>query len=140
MDVTLIQCTNTKRGTVGAGQVFRAEDLYDESRYFRRMKEWANARGNPWYIMSAKHGLVAPGELISPYDERGISKSQAIEMALKLDGIGVDRVDVTAGRGYTRHLIPELEQDGIEVVNHFAGERIGDRERLLAEATEQLRE
>lgn len=137
--ITLIQCTDSKLSD-DPDELFRAKELYTESRYFRKMRAWAEARGNPWYILSAKYGLLAPNEIITPYNERGISKSQAIEVALHLRGIGVECVDITAGRDYTRHLIPELEQDGIDVVNHFAGERIGDRERLLAEATEELRE
>lgn len=134
MQVTLISCTDSKVSD-NPNKAFRAKDLYMASDYFEKMRAWAEARGNPWYIMSAKHGLLAPNEIIAPYNERGISKSQAIEMALKLSGIGVKRVDVTAGRDYTNHLVPELERDGIEVVNHFSGEQIGERKRLLAEAT-----
>lgn len=133
--VTLIQCTDTKRSN-DPEDAYRAQNLYDASSYFRKMRAWAEARGDPWYIMSAKHGLVAPNEIIAPYDERGISKAQAIEMALKLDALGFDTVHVTAGRDYTQHLVPELERDGIDVVNHFAGEPIGRRKQLLAEAND----
>jgi len=57
--VTLIQCTNSKRDSVAL-----ARNLYDESRYFRLMRAWAEDRGDPWFILSAKHGLVPPGELL----------------------------------------------------------------------------
>jgi len=133
MRVTLIQCTNSKRD-----EMSMAKNLYDESAYFRKMRAWAEERGNPWYILSAKHGLVAPNEIIEPYDERGISKSDAIEIALKIDALGFDTVDITAGMDYTNHLVPELERDGIEVINYFAGEPIGRRKQLLQSAIDHM--
>lgn len=139
MEVTLIQCTNNKVSD-NPDKVFRAKDLYMESTYFKKMRAWAEARGNPWYILSAKHGLLAPNEIVAPYNERGLEKHQAIQVAGLLSGIGVERVDICAGRDYTEHLIAELEHDGIEVVEHFAGEPIGTRMKLLGEATEELRE
>jgi len=128
-EVTLIQCTDSKRDTAS-----KARDLYDESRYFRKMRAWAEWRGVPWYILSAKHGLVDPDTVLAPYNERGISKEQAREIADKLSD--VDTVHVTAGRDYTDHLVPELEHWGVDVVNHFAGEMIGRRMQLLVEAVE----
>jgi len=128
-DVTLIQCTNSKRDTPAL-----ARDLYDESRYFRRMRAWAEHRGNPWYILSAKHGLVAPAEIIAPYDERGLTEEQASEISWSLHDLGVGTIHITAGRDYTNPLIPRLESFGMDVVNHFAGEPIGRREKQLCEA------
>ena len=132
-DVTLIQCTDSKRDRPAA-----AKDLYDESAYFRRMRAWAEARGDKWYIVSAKYGLVEPFARIEPYDERGLSASQAETIATALAGRNVDAVHITAGTDYTGPLVPELEARGIDVVNHFAGERIADRRRLLKQATRRL--
>lgn len=131
--VTLIQCTNSKRD-----EPADARDLYDESRYFRRMRAWAEARGQPWFILSAKHGLVPTDETLAPYDARGLSEAQAESIADELDGRGVTEVDVTAGRDYTDSLIPALEARGIDVINHFAGEGIGKREKHLKQATAEL--
>lgn len=133
--VTLVQCTASKREGCHP-----ARDLYDESRYFRRMRAWAEARGNPWFILSAKHGLVEPDEVVCDYDERGLDEGLAEAVADELVGRGVSVVDITAGRDYTESLIPALERHGVEVVEHFAGEPIGRREQLLQEATERLRE
>ncbi|MGK7294638.1 MAG: DUF6884 domain-containing protein [Candidatus Wenzhouxiangella sp. M2_3B_020] len=132
-DVTLIQCTNTKRD-----RPTTAARLYDHSRYFRRLREWARARDSPWYILSARHGLLAPNQLIRPYNERGLSDEQCVGIADALAGDGVATVHVCAGRDYTTPLVPALETAGIDVVNHFAGERIGERERLLKQATARL--
>jgi len=125
-DITLIQCTNSKRDSIAM-----AKNLYDESDYFKRMRAWAEARGDPWFILSAKHGLVAPQEPIEPYDERGLSKSQAVEIALLVQGLGFDTVHITAGTDYTKHLVPEFERDGVDVINHFAGLGIGERKKQL---------
>lgn len=132
-DVTLIQCTDAKRdGT------HKARNLYDASSYFRAMRDWAQARGNPWYILSAKHGITHPDEEISDYDERGLSEQQAEYAALVLSRDGVTTVHVTAGTDYTDPLIPELEKRGIDVVNHFSGERIGVRKQQLELATARM--
>jgi len=127
--ITLIQCTASKRDEPAL-----AEDMYDPSAYFRAMRSWAKDRGDSWFILSAKHGLVAPDNRLKPYDERGLTTQQAKEIAEELHGKGVDTVHITAGRDYTNPLIPELERWGIDVVNHFAGQRIGERMASLDDA------
>lgn len=130
-DATLIQCTNTKRDE----RAF-ARDLYDPSAYFRKMRAWARSRGAPWYILSAKHGLVAPTDELFPYDERGLSESQAEQIATELATRGVTCVHVCAGRDYLDPLTPALEQRGIDVVDSFTGLRIGERMAKLEEASD----
>jgi hypothetical protein len=133
MDVTLIQCTASKRDETAP-----AKDLYDKSPYFCKMREWAIARACPWYILSAKTQLVAPERVLEPYDERGLSDYQAGEIADQLERKDVDTVHICAGRDYTDPLIPELERRGIDVIEHFSGERIGARMKLLKERTREL--
>lgn len=132
--VTLIQCTKSKRDEPAT-----AEDLYDESGYFEDMKGWARAKRQPWFILSAKHGLLSPPQVVEPYDDRGLTVELSQEIAGDLAGMGVSCVDVTAGMDYTDPLVPELETRGIDVVNHFAGEGIGLRRKHLQEETEKLR-
>ena len=132
-DVTLIQCTDGKRDEPAP-----AKDLYDVSAYFRAMRRWARAREDPWYILSAQHGLVRPDTRLEPYDERGLSESQAETIATQLHADGVTTVHLTAGRDYTGELVPALEARGIGVVNHFAGERIGTRRSKLEAAAREL--
>lgn len=131
--VTLIQCTNTKRD-----EECLAEHLYDESAYYRKMRLWARARGNPWFILSAKHGLLNPNRVTSPYDAVGLTEQQAEDIATELAGMDVDTVDVTAGRKYTDNLVPALKRQGIDVINHFAGLRIGERQKRLEAKTLEL--
>jgi len=44
-----------------------AADLY-VSPLFVRQREWATARCDRWFILSAKYCLVAPDDLIEPYE------------------------------------------------------------------------
>jgi hypothetical protein len=130
-DVTLIQCTNAKRDHEAPARM-----LYDESAYFRKMRAWARSRNDPWYVLSAKHGLVAPGEPLSPYDERGLSDAQAERIATQLANRGVTRVYVCAGRDYLDPLVPALEACSVDVVDPFAGLRIGERMNALEDRTD----
>jgi hypothetical protein len=45
----------------------RAENLYS-SELFYRSRRYAQANYDAWLILSAKHGLVWPGEILEPYD------------------------------------------------------------------------
>ncbi len=38
------------------------------SDYFTKMRNYAEASGHPWFILSAEHGLVQPDEWLEPYD------------------------------------------------------------------------
>ena len=126
VDATLVSCTNAKRDHEAPARM-----LYDESTYFRKMRAWAESRGAPWYILSAKHGLVDPDTPLAPYDERGLSDDQSDRIAEKLAERGVGRVYVCAGRDYLDALTPALEAEGIDVIDPFGGLRIGERMRKL---------
>jgi len=131
-EVTLIQCTNSKRDTISP-----ARELYDTSSYFRHMRDYAEAVNRPYYILSAKHGLVPPHKRLKPYDEFGLSEAQAIEVAETLAKQDIRMVKVIAGKKYTNHLIPELEKRSIDVVELCAGLRIGERIKRLKELTRE---
>ena len=133
MRVTLTQCTNTKR----AGR-HKAKDLYDESTYYCIMREWARSTGNPWFILSAKHGLLDPMREIEDYNEVGLSVEQCEQIATELSDKGVEEVLITAGKKYTDPLTPELEANGIDVVEVARGMRIGKRVKHLKEKTREL--
>jgi hypothetical protein len=53
-----------------------AKDLYC-SQWFRLVRAVIEKRGEPWAILSAKHGLVFPDEVIEPYNETLHTKSPA---------------------------------------------------------------
>lgn len=117
--VILVQCTKTKRT-----QQAPAKQLYDPSAYFRKMRAYAELKGDEWYILSAKYGLVHPDAVISPYNEFGLSEEQAVEIAEK---IKADVVELVAGKAYCDPLTPELERHGVDVIEPFRGLQIGER-------------
>ena len=120
-EVTLITCVSSKRP-----EILPAKELYD-SPYFAAMKRYAKARGYPWFILSAKHGLVEPETVLEPYDERGLTVKQSQEIAASLSEKGVELVRITGGTDYTDTLVPELELEGIDVIEVCRGMGIGRR-------------
>ena len=60
--VALISCGRSKKATKAA-----AAELYT-SRRFQLSKQFASRLGLTCFIVSAKHGLLAPTEAIAPYD------------------------------------------------------------------------
>jgi len=127
----LVQCTDSKRDVKS-----KAQNLYDESTYFCKMRAYAIATGEPWFILSAKHGLVHPDTEIEPYDEFGLSVSQSQKIAEQLKLKGYDEVEIIAGNKYTGTLTPELESHGIEVIELCRGMGIGERMSRLDVLTE----
>ena len=130
--IVLIQCTKTKREERAA-----ARDLYDESAYFRDYRDYAETFGDEWYILSAKHGLLHPETEIAPYDERGLSEGQAVEIAESLAGrVGPNTtIELLAGMDYTDPLVPELErQTDADVVDSHRGLPIGKRRQKAQQA------
>jgi len=124
----LIQCTKSKRD-----EAAMASNLYDESTYYCKMRQYADATGQPWFILSAKHELLDPKTHIDPYDEFGLTERQAETIAEELVDAGFDTVEVIAGKKYTNPLTPELEAKGIEVIEKCRGLSIGERMQRLGE-------
>jgi hypothetical protein len=61
-DVVLVGCVQTKRAAARPAAELFASPLFDGRR------RYAVASGLPWYILSAKFGLLAPDDVIGPYD------------------------------------------------------------------------
>jgi hypothetical protein len=61
-DVILVGCVQTKRAVASAASELFASPLFEGRR------RYAAASGVPWYILSAKFGLLAPDDVIGPYD------------------------------------------------------------------------
>lgn len=129
----LIQCTNSKRDRPA-----QAKHLYDTSTYFCKMRDYAEATGDQWYILSAKHGLLSPTAEIDPYDEYGLSEQQAKTIAAEISRSETEYVEIIAGSAYTDVLTPELESHGIEVKERCRGLKIGERMQKLDNLTRSL--
>ncbi len=62
-DVYLVSCVSKKRSSRAP-----AKDLY-LSDWFIKARNFVEANGGPWFILSAEHGLVAPDDLLEPYEK-----------------------------------------------------------------------
>jgi len=129
----LIQCTKTKKD-----EPVPARELYEPSRYFRAMRDYAKATGDLWFILSAEHGLIDPDTVLEPYDAFGLSENQARDIAEEVATGPDNYVEVIGGKKYTNPLTPELEARGIEVVEVARGQRIGKRIETLKQKTREL--
>ncbi|AMK26834.1 MULTISPECIES: DUF6884 domain-containing protein [Sphingomonadaceae] len=94
-----------------------ARDLY-ASPWFQKARAYVERQGGAWFILSAKHGLIAPETVIAPYDEtlgamkagaRRLWGARVIEaMAEQIDAAAP--LIVLAGRNYRDPLWPQIER------------------------------
>lgn len=95
--------------------------MYGPSQLFTASRHWAEATCDAWFVLSAKHGLLAPDDVIDPYDERMQGKprivggrripsawagdvSRALLLRLGVDGIRSTTFVVLAGKAYADHV------------------------------------
>lgn len=128
--VYLIACCKTKAATP-----MPARDLY-QSDLFVKSKEYAEARGGAWYVLSARYGLVHPDQVIEPYDatlaqmlprERREWSRRVIRALDELLAPG-DLTVFLAGRLYREGL---LEWAGRRFFVPMAGLSLGEQKRWL---------
>jgi hypothetical protein len=117
-----------------------AADVYT-SPLFIKARSYAEASGHPWYILSARHGLVEPKTVLEPYDTKPADLTNAEQAAwagrvardLFLRGFGGWGVfEVHAGEGYARPLRVALGPIALDILEPLAGLGIGQRLRWYA--------
>lgn len=121
-----------------------AEELYTGS-LFRAARRYAEARGERWVIASGKHGLVLPGQVLDPYDQRAPLGRDALvfwgqAVVERLVGL-VERpefVEVLAGASYAKAITDELWRRGWASSEPLAGLGLGYRLSWLKRATSEL--
>jgi hypothetical protein len=130
--IIIAQCTASKRD-----ERARAGDIYDESDYFRKQREYARDRGDLWFIQSAKHGLLHPDQKIEPYNQhaKNIDDAEAwaesIADDLEEHAAPGAIIEILGGKDYADPLTPELERRGYEVHEPLRGQGIGTRKASL---------
>lgn len=112
------------------------KELYT-SDYFRKMRAYAEHHHDEWWILSAKHGLIAPdGPPIEPYDETLTTAtkaekrawSQQIVSELEDEGLLSNRTTLVfhAGKNYYEELLPLLEDTNVTINIPTEGLAIGE--------------
>ena len=134
--VYLVACASKKRA-----QSAPAQCLYDSS-LFNKSAQLARLRGDCWYILSAKHGLLSPSQVIEPYDKtlNEMPKSERLRWA---EGVLTHLLTVTknqdtvvflAGKRYREFIAPELRREGYSVDIPMEGMKRGEQLSWLNKA------
>jgi hypothetical protein len=61
--VYLVSCVSKKTTTAAPSRAFYV------SPWFLAVRQYVEVTGDPWYVLSAKYGLVSPMQVLAPYDE-----------------------------------------------------------------------
>jgi hypothetical protein len=94
-----------------------ARDLYTGP-LFVKARRYAEAQACPWFVLSAKHGLVEPGRVLLPYDlalsdmtdEQRAAWASGVRFSLwSRNLLGGSVVEVHAGRDYVAPLRPLVD-------------------------------
>ena len=140
--LVLVGCVKSKCDAPSA-----AKDLYD-SPLWRSRRAYAERFGTDWYILSAKHGLVAPEKTIAPYDlaltdlraaeRRTWSQKILDNLAATVPELRGSTIEIHAGKAYAEFGLEDgLDNLGAKVrrpLAHISG--IGAQ---IAWYAEQLR-
>ena len=107
VDLILVGCVKRKHHRAGP-----AKDIYT-STLWRYRRAYAESHGRPWYILSAKHGILTPGTWIERYDLSlaDLSASERREWSLRvLDELAAEvpaldgkTIEVHAGKLYVEY-------------------------------------
>lgn len=130
-DVVLIGCVKTK-----ADGPARARDLYT-SPLFARRRAYAEHGGRPWFILSARHGLLRPDELIEPYDvalkdqppayRQAWGRWVVVRLEQELGPLTGRVMEVHAGSAYVEAIRDPLEGAGARMLVRLEGLRQGEQ-------------
>ena len=129
MSLYLVSCVSQKLAIPAP-----AKDLYISS-LFQKSRAYVERLGQPWFILSAKYGLVHPDQVIEPYDltlnGMGVADrrrwSDTVMSQLQPHLNGVNEVVFLAGRSYCKYLKPQLVKRGVAVLDPMKGLQIGRR-------------
>ena len=129
----LVSCVAKKRRYVTS-----AKNLY-QSTFFKLARARVEREGAPWYILSAKHGLIHLDTEIGPYDQTlnrmAVAKRRhwAARVLNQMDEMLPDAAEVVlfAGQRYREFLVEYLGQRFDTVRVPMEGLRIGEQLRWL---------
>ena len=131
--IYLLSCVAQKRTNPAP-----ARDLYISS-WFQKARSYADRTGLPWFVLSAKYGLVHPDKVLAPYeltlntmrvaDRRRWASGVLAQMEPRLEG--ANSVVFLAGLRYREFLGPALQRLGVDVSVPMERLRIGEQLKWL---------
>ena len=133
MVVYLVSCVSKKLSVPAP-----ARDLYT-SPWFHKARSYVERFGCPWFVLSAKYGLVHPDEVIAPYElalnTMGVTdrREWARRVLTQLEPRLTERQAVVflAGQRYREFLEQPLRRHGVAVSVPMEGLKIGEQLRWL---------
>ena len=130
-DVILISCGKRK-----LAQRSQAKDLYT-SPLFRLERAYAERQGVPWFVLSAKYGLVDPATTLDPYDlllaavpkpeREHWGEKVAADLETVVGPLHGKVLEIRAGRVYCDPIVSRLQTRGAKVEEPLQGLSIGRR-------------
>ena len=140
LTVALVACTKQKLPRAAPAKELYTGDLFKKSRAY------AEANTDEWWVLSAKHGVVHPDEVIAPYDVTLAAMSgqqlhrwaHDVRDTLVLTYAGGEPVEFVflAGRFYREWPTHYLSQNGwASCTDPLAGLGIGDRKAWMKART-----
>ena len=130
MKLGLISCAKSKEN-----YPCRADEMYRPSALFSKAHDYAIVQYDQVAILSAKHGLLLPHEVIEPYEQtlkamRRKAKKQWAERVYKqlkdkFDFKIISEIFFHAGMDYREYLIPLMRREGVRVQVPLEGLRQG---------------
>jgi len=131
--VVLVSCVAKKRSLSIEAKDLYLSDLFEKSRLF------AETYGDKWFILSAKHGLLDPNQVISPYDvtlknmSRGERKAWAAGVIESLEKQVTKNqpIIILAGEYYRDDIEPILNKKHYDVSVPLVGLPIGKQLQIL---------
>jgi len=139
MRVGLVSCSKSKLDHPAP-----ARELYSPSHLFRGARCYVERTCDRWFVLSAKHGLVRPEQVLEPYDQTLDKASRAerrrwgdVVLAALETEVGDLRgitFEVHAGATYLNFgLVDGLRARGAQVDNLVQGLRQGERQHFYKE-------
>lgn len=101
----LIACSAAKAAHPSAARDLYLGDL------FRKSVAYAESRGAPWVVLSARHGVLLPDQFVAPYDTTmaRLSKHERVAWASRVNdqlvAIGNPDLVALAGQSYRTPLL-----------------------------------
>lgn len=131
--IFLVSCVSKKRSTACP-----ARELY-QSDWFTKAARYADKAGDEWYILSAKHGLVHPDQVLAPYNEtlKKMGKATRLAWAKRVTAsLGPclqpgDTVNFLARQAYRENLVNQISHLGFTIEIPMDGLRIGEQLQWL---------
>ncbi len=138
--IALISCSAKKAETPTDQPGIAAKELY-QGELFKKARRLVEARGLPWFILSAKHGLIGPDYVLRQYNYKLTRLAEAEAWAEEVAEAffkehhpsTVDKIEIYAGEFYFAPLGARLESMGYKVILPLLGLSIGHAMRRLNE-------